>query len=77
MTRYQCSEDAPFGVARTLHLKGGKMAGYYFGTMKRAVPAIRSLLDFFRENRMQVVFLTQGTLFRTWARSSLPPPYSP
>ena len=60
MTRYQCSEDAPFGVARTLHLKGGKMAGYYFGTLKRIVPAIRSVLDFFRENRLQVVFLTQG-----------------
>ena len=60
MTRYQCDGEAPFGVARTLHLKGGKMADYYFGTLERVVPAIRSMLDFFHENRMQVVFLTQG-----------------
>ena len=60
MTRYQCSEDAPFGIGRTLRHDGGKMADYYFSTMERAVPAIRSLLDFFRQNRMQIVFLTQG-----------------
>lgn len=60
MTEYQCSPDAPFGIGRKLRHDGGKMAEYYFRTMESAVPAIRNLLEFFRQNRLQVVFLTQG-----------------
>ena len=60
MTEYQCSAEAPFGVARTLRYDGGRVADYYFGTLKKAIPAIRGLLDFFRRNRLPVLFLTQG-----------------
>ena len=60
MTLFQCDKAAPFGVARTLHMKGGRLADYYFGGLDRVVLAIRSTIDFFRDNHMQVVFLTQG-----------------
>jgi nicotinamidase-related amidase len=60
MTLLQCDKDAPSGVARSLHLAGGKASEYYFDTMSRVIPVIRSLVDFFHENRLPVIFLTLG-----------------
>jgi nicotinamidase-related amidase len=60
MTLSQCDKDAPSGVAQRLHQAGGKAAEYYFDTMSRVVPAIRSLVELFRNNRLQIVFLTMG-----------------
>ncbi|MBI2166258.1 MAG: cysteine hydrolase family protein [Chloroflexi bacterium] len=63
MTRFQCDKDAPFGVARTMYLKGGKGADYYFATQGPAIAAIRRLIDAFRQHRMQVVYTTSGSYF--------------
>ena len=71
MTEYQCSPDAPFGIARTLRHDGGKMADYYFRIMESTVPAIRNLLDFFRQNCLRVIFLTQGP----YSKDGLEVPY--
>lgn len=60
MTRSQCDRDAPSGVAHRLHLAGGKAADYYFETQSRVIPTIRRLIDFFREQRLQIIFLTLG-----------------
>ena len=60
MTVNQCDINADFGVARSLHSKGGKFAEYYFASLNRVIDAIRHLIDFFREHRIQVVFLTAG-----------------
>jgi biuret amidohydrolase len=60
MTLTQCDKNAPSGVARSLDRAGGKASEYYFERLSIVVPAIRALIDTFHEQRLQVVFLTQG-----------------
>ena len=60
MTVNQCDIHADFGVARTLHAKGGKFANYYFENLHRVISQISGLVDFCHKQHIQVVFLTAG-----------------